>query len=182
MSPFLSGTPWPNLETGAGPADHYLPPAHRTLWSECPSEEDWHFRHFPLWVRTRWPNARPHPAVLPKICRETSANMAAGCWSGDQAVGLSRRPLLDGWFCGINRTEDLTCTAVDRWRRRRSQVIFRTNGSSSNEAKVGSSVDLDEERRQRKMKMSSTSPETDKTLKCIALVQDRRQLWQKEHR
>ena len=28
--------------------------------------------------------------------------------------GLGRRPLLDGWFCGINRTEDLTCTAVDR--------------------------------------------------------------------
>ena len=51
---------------------------------------------------------------------ETSANMAAGCWSGDQAVGLGRRPLLDGWNCGINRTEDLTYTAVDRWRRRRS--------------------------------------------------------------
>ena len=28
------------LETGAGPEDHYLPPAHRALWSECPSEED----------------------------------------------------------------------------------------------------------------------------------------------
>ena len=36
-----------NLETGAGPPDHYLPPAHRALWSEYPSEEDWHFRHFP---------------------------------------------------------------------------------------------------------------------------------------
>ena len=23
-------------------------PAHRALWSECPSEEGWHFRHFPL--------------------------------------------------------------------------------------------------------------------------------------
>ena len=34
-------TPWPNLETGAGPADHYLPPAHRALSSECTSEEDW---------------------------------------------------------------------------------------------------------------------------------------------
>ena len=31
-----------------------------------------------------------------------------------QGVGLGRRPLPDGWFCGINRTEDLTCTAVDR--------------------------------------------------------------------
>ena len=30
--------------------------------------------------------------------------------------------------------------------------------------------------------MSSTSPETDYTLKCIALLQDRPQLWQKEHR
>ena len=29
--------------------------------------------------------------------------------------------------------------------------------------------------------MCSTSPETDKTLKFIALVQDRSQLWQKEH-
>ena len=28
--------------------DHYLPPAHRALWSECPSEVDWHFRHFPV--------------------------------------------------------------------------------------------------------------------------------------
>ena len=115
---WISGTPWPNLETGAGPADHCLPPAHRALWSECPSEEDWHFGHFPLWVRTSWPNPRPRLSVLPKICRETSANMAAGCWSGDQAVGLGRRPLPDGWFCGIIWTEDLTCAAVDGWRRR----------------------------------------------------------------
>ena len=115
---WISGTPWPNLETGAGPADHYLPPAHRALWSECPSEEDWHIRHFPLWVWTSWPNPRPHPSALPKICQVTSANMAAGCWSGDQAVGLGRRPLPDGWFCGINRAEDLTCTAVNGWRRR----------------------------------------------------------------
>ena len=116
---WILGTPWSNLETGVGPADHYLPPVHRALWSECPSEEDWHFRHFPLWVRTSWPNPRLCPSVLPKICRETSSNMAAGCWSGDQAVGLGRRPLPDSWFCGINQTEDLTCTAVDRWRRRR---------------------------------------------------------------
>ena len=83
-----------------------------------PSEEDWHFRHFPLWVRTSWPNPRPRSSVLPKLCRETSANMAAGCWSGDQAVGLGRRPLPDGWFCGINRTDDLYASA-NRWRRRR---------------------------------------------------------------
>ena len=57
-----------------------------------------------------------------------------------------------------------------------SQVIFRTDGAISNEAIVFSSVDLDEERRERKKKMSSTSPETDYTLKCIALVQDRPQL------
>ena len=61
--------------------------------------------------------------VLPKICRETSANMATGCWSDDQAVGLSRRPLLDGWFCGIIWTKDLTCTSVDRWRRRKSAAM-----------------------------------------------------------
>ena len=114
---WIPGTPWPNLETGAGPVDHYVPPAHRALWSECPSEEDGHFRHFPLWVRTSWPNPRPHPSVLPNIHRETSANMATRCWSGDQAVGLGRRPLPDGWFCGINRTENPTCTAVDHWRR-----------------------------------------------------------------
>ena len=36
------------LKNLAGPADHYLPSAHRVLWSECPSEEDWHFKHFPL--------------------------------------------------------------------------------------------------------------------------------------
>ena len=35
-------------QIGEGPADHYLPPAHRALLSECPSEEDWHFRHFPV--------------------------------------------------------------------------------------------------------------------------------------
>ena len=58
---WISGTPWPNLETGAGPADHYLPPAHKALWSECLSEEDWHFTHFPVWVRTSWPNLRPRP-------------------------------------------------------------------------------------------------------------------------
>ena len=115
---WTSGTPWTNLKTGAGPADHYLPPAHRALWSECPSEEDWHFRHFPVWVRTSWRNPRPRPSVLPNLCREMSANMATGCWSDDQAVGLGRKPLPDGWFCGINRTEDMTCTAVDRWRRR----------------------------------------------------------------
>ena len=62
-------------------------PAHRALWSECPSEEDWHFRHFPVWVRTSWPNPRPRPSVLPNIYREMSANMAAGCWSGDQLWG-----------------------------------------------------------------------------------------------
>ena len=27
-----------------------------------------------------------------------SANMAARCWSGDQAVGLGSRPLMDGWI------------------------------------------------------------------------------------
>ena len=62
-----------------------------------------------------------------------------------------------------------------------SQVIFRTDRSSSNVAKVCSSVDLDKERRTRKKKLSSTSSETDTTLKCITLVQDRPQLWQKEH-
>ena len=115
---WIPGTPWTNLE--AGPADHYFPPVHRALLSECPSEEDWHFRHFPVWVRTSWTNPWPRPSVLPKICRETSANMATGCWSGDQAVGLSTRNLPDSWFCGINQTEDLTCTAVEHWRGRRS--------------------------------------------------------------
>ena len=114
----IPGTPWPNWETWTGPADHYLPPAHRALWSESPSKEDWHFRHFPVWVRTSWPNPKPRPSVLPKTCREMSANMVAWCWCGDQAVGLGRRPLPDGCFCGVNWTEDLTCTAVNRWRRR----------------------------------------------------------------
>ena len=77
-----------------------------------------------LYMIAIWPheccgNPRPRPSVLPKICLETSANMAARCWSGDQAVGLGRRPLPDGWFCGTNQSEDLTCTAVDCWRRRR---------------------------------------------------------------
>ena len=132
VHPLRSGmpdTPWPNLETGAGPADHYLPPAHRALWSEWPSEEDWHFTHFSVWVQTSWPNPRPRPSVLPKICWETSANMATRCWSGDQAVGLSRWPLLDGWFCGTNRTEDLTCTAVNRWRRRRRATTRKFQGN-----------------------------------------------------
>ena len=57
--------------------------------------------------------------------RETSANMAAGCWSGDQAVGLGRRPLPDGWCFGINCTEDLTCMAVDWWRRRRRSSTWK---------------------------------------------------------
>ena len=83
----MPGTPWPNLETGAGPADLYLPPA--------PGISD-----------TSLCESRPRPSVLHKICRKTSANMAEGCWSGDQAVGLGRRPLPDGWFC------------VDHWRRR----------------------------------------------------------------
>ena len=101
----------------------YLPLAHRTLWSECPSEEDWHFRHFPVWVWTSWPNPRPCPSVLPNIYWETSANMAARCLSCDQAVGLGRSPVPDGWICGINRTEDLTCTAVNHWRRRRTCIL-----------------------------------------------------------
>ena len=84
------------------------------------------FQNFPVWVRTSWPNPRPRPSVQPKICRETSANMAAGGWSGDQAVGLGGRPLPDGWICGINRTEDLTCMAVDRWRRRRRTDYIET--------------------------------------------------------
>ena len=71
----------------------------RALWSECPSEEDWHFRHFPVRVRISWPNLRPPcPSVLPKVCWETLANMDTRCWSGYKAVGLSRRPLPDGWF------------------------------------------------------------------------------------
>ena len=65
------------------------------------------------------PNPRPSPSVLSKICRDMSANMAAWCWSDDQAVGLGRRPLPDSWFCGIKQTEGLTCTAVHCWRRRR---------------------------------------------------------------
>ena len=73
-------------------------------------------------MRISGPNPRRRPSVLPKICRETSANMATWCWSGDQAVGLRRRPLSDGWFCGISRTEDLTCTTVDRQRRRNGEV------------------------------------------------------------
>ena len=82
----------------SGPSNHYLSPAHRALWSECTSEEDWHIRHFPVWVRTSWPNPRPRPSVLLKICQETPANMAAWSWSGDQAVGLGRRYLSDGCF------------------------------------------------------------------------------------
>ena len=120
---WIPSTPWPNLETGAGPADRYLPPAPKALWSECPSEEDWHFRHFHVWMRTSWTNPRRRPSVLPKVCLEKSANMATWCWSSDQAVGLGRRPLPDGSFCSINRTEDLTCTAVNHWRRRTSSRI-----------------------------------------------------------
>ena len=113
---WMPGTPWPNLETGAGPADHYLPPEHRALWPECPSEEDWNFRHFPVWVRTSWPNPRPRPSVLPKYAERRqltwphSADLATKLWGS--AEDLYR-------ICVINRTEDLTCTAVDRWRRRR---------------------------------------------------------------
>ena len=33
-------------QIGTDPADHYLLPEHRALWSESPSEEDWRFRHF----------------------------------------------------------------------------------------------------------------------------------------
>ena len=113
------GTQKKKKETEASPADRYLLPEHRALWSESPSQEAWHFTSHPVWVQTIWPNPRPRPSVLPKICWEMSANMAAGCWSGDQAVGLSRKPLPDGWFCGISRTEDLTCMAVDHWRRTR---------------------------------------------------------------
>ena len=32
----------------SGATNGYLPPEHRALWSESPSEEDWHFRHFPV--------------------------------------------------------------------------------------------------------------------------------------
>ena len=113
-------------ETGVGPADYYLPPAHRALWSERPSEEDWHFRHFPVSVQTSWQNPRPCPSVLPKICQETSANMATRCWSGDQAVRLGRKPLPDGWFWGINRTEALICMAVDRWRKKKKKEKAKT--------------------------------------------------------
>ena len=76
-----------------GPADHYLSPAHRALWFECPSEEYWHFRLLPVWVQTSWPNPRPRPSVLPKIWWETPANMATWCWSGNHAVGLGRGPV-----------------------------------------------------------------------------------------
>ena len=126
---WISGKPWPNLETGAGPADHCFPPAHWALWSEWPYEEGWHFRHFPLWVRTDWPNPRPRPTVLPKVCQETSANMATGCWSDDQAVGLRRRPLPDGWFLWHQPDRILTCTAVDRWRRRSSKQGSNSHSS-----------------------------------------------------
>ena len=47
-----------------------------------------------------------------------------GAASGDQAVRLGRGPLPEGWFCGINRTKDLTCTAVDRWRRIRICSVY----------------------------------------------------------
>ena len=57
----------------------------RPLSSAC--AEDWHFRHFPVWVRTSWPNPRPHPSVLLNVYRETSANMAAGCWLATKLWG-----------------------------------------------------------------------------------------------
>ena len=37
-------------------------------------------------------------------------------------------PPQDGWFCGINQTEDLTCMAVDRWRRRMWTTVCRRRG------------------------------------------------------
>ena len=87
---------WPNLETGAGPTDRCLPPAHMARWSECPSERELAFQTLPpVWVRASWPNTRPRHSVLHKICRETSADMAACYRSGGQAVGLGRKLLPD---------------------------------------------------------------------------------------
>ena len=118
---WIPGTPWPSLETGAGQADHYLPSAHRTLWSECPIWRGLAFQTLPCVSADKLTKPqRPRPSVLPNIHWETSANMATRCWSGDRAVGLGRRPRPDGWICGINQTENLTCTAVDCWRRTRN--------------------------------------------------------------
>ena len=77
-----------------------------------------------MWVWTSWLNPRAHPSVLLKICQETSASMAAWCWSCDQAMGLSRRLLPDCWFCSIKCTEDLTHTSVDHWRGRSCRVLL----------------------------------------------------------
>ena len=74
---------------------------------------------FDLSRENPWPKSKPLKQAM--VCPDAPANMAAWCWPGDQAVGLGRS-LPDGWFCGINRTEDLTCTAVNRWRRRKQSV------------------------------------------------------------
>ena len=78
-----------------------------------------------LWVKTGWPNPRPHPSILSKICWKKSANMAAWCWSSDQAVECDRRPLLN--HC----TEDLTCMAVNCWLLLLGQPQSTTHGSLS---------------------------------------------------
>ena len=64
-----------------------------------------------------------------------SANMAAWCWSGDQAVGLGRRPLPDSWFGGINRTQsDLHGCQSLKKKKKLKQISDLLHGHQTDEA------------------------------------------------
>ena len=79
---WLSANPTSLHLSSPGPPDpDYVPPLPdwqvRSQYprSECPSEEDRHFLLFPMWMWTSWPNPRPHPLVLPRMCWEISQQM-----------------------------------------------------------------------------------------------------------
>ena len=87
---------------------NYLPHCGIPLFE---NRQDWHFRLFPVWVRTSWPNPRPRPSVLPKICGWTAGFVASTglrIWPAWQSIAEEEENLQIRKFLCWNFTPPLS--------------------------------------------------------------------------
>ena len=98
---WIPGTPWPNLETGAGPTDHYL--QGTAVWA-------------PIWRGLAFQT--PPSVSADKLTKPQTTSFSPAQYIPRDVSQHGHRmliwwpscgPLLDGWIYGIKRTEDLTC-------------------------------------------------------------------------
>ena len=67
-------------------------------------------------------------------------------------MGLGRRPLPDGWICGISQTEDLTCTLSITEEKKKKRKNYegpeeKGGGGGTNPGRIEGRIDRRRERR-----------------------------------